>query len=482
MRPAQVATVAREVAARRGDRVRAVHQDGPYRYRVALDGQGGRIDLVLDLSPAFPRIHLADAAPAPASPSAFAAAMRQRLVGAHVEGTDATEGERVLALRLRRGSDDTTLVFEGFGRGANLYLLDGEGRVLLTPRGDIAKERGAAAGTPFEAVPAKPGAAPSTDAGGSEAVAEAARAHEIAAATQALRTRILRELRRRVRRAERTIHGLEAMAARGDQADAYQRQGELLRTSFHLLEPGQTEVAVPDFERDGELVTIPLNPHRTPGEQIGRLFREAKRARRAGEEAAARLPAAARLAAECREGLTAAEGPLDETALTALATSLGLEAPPAGPGAEPRPKGPPRALPWRAYRSSEGWTILVGRNARGNDRLTLHHARPTDLFLHVRGATGSHVIVPTPRGKTVPRDTLLEAAELAVWFSDRRGATVAEVDHAPRRYVRKPRKAPPGLVSVERAKTLTLRPNESRRRSVLATRQEPRAGGERPAK
>ena len=76
------------------------------------------------------------------------------------------------------------------------------------------------------------------------------------------------------------------------------------------------------------------------------------------------------------------------------------------------------------FLSSEGWRILVGRNARGNDRLTLHQARPVDLFLHVRGGSGSHVIVPTPRGKTVPRDTLLEAAELACWFSDRRGATV----------------------------------------------------------
>ena len=115
-------------------------------------------------------------------------------------------------------------------------------------------------------------------------------------------------------------------------------------------------------------------------------------------------------------------------------------------------------------------SVLISRNARGNDRLTLHQARPGDLFLHVRGSSGSHVIVPTPRGKTVPRDTLLEAAELACWFSGNRGAAWYEVGHTLKRHVRKPRKAPPGAVVVERARTLRLQPDATRRRRLLATR------------
>lgn len=483
MRPAQVAAVAREIAARRGDRVRAVHQDGLLRWRVALDGRVGRIDVVLDLTPSFPRAHLADARPAPGAPSAFAAALRGHLGGARLQNARAIDGERALCVAFRRGDEDATLWFEGFGRGANLYLLDADGRVVLTPRGDVAGERDAAVGARFEAVPPRSEGVPSEDEGGSEAVAEAASAHEADAAAQQLRTRILRELRRLLARAERQVVKLGKMAERGERADGFRRQGELLRASFHLLEAGRTEVEVPDFDRDGELVAVPLNPRLAPGEQIGRLFREAKRAERAGEEATRRQPAASRLAEEIRKGLAAAESaPLDRAVLASLAASLGVDVGDPETMPKPRSKGPARARPWREYLSSEGWRILVGRDAKGNDQLTLREARPADLFLHVRGGTGSHVIVPTPRGKTVPRDTLLEAAELAVWFSDRRGTSVAEVDHTPRRYVRKPRKAPPGLVAVERAKTLTFRPNESRRKCVLATRQEPRVGGERPAK
>ncbi len=130
---------------------------------------------------------------------------------------------------------------------------------------------------------------------------------------------------------------------------------------------------------------------------------------------------------------------------------------------------PSRARPWREYRSIDGWRILVGRDAKGNDRLTTREARPHDRWLHVRGAAGSHVVVPTPPGKTVPLGTLLDAAELAVHFSDRRGAPRAEVDHVERRHVAKPRKAPPGTVVLQQAKTLLLESDPARRDRLLTT-------------
>ena len=88
----------------------------------------------------------------------------------------------------------------------------------------------------------------------------------------------------------------------------------------------------------------------------------------------------------------------------------------------------------------------MGKEARGNDRLTLHEASPHDLFLHVRGASGSHVLVTTPRGKSVPKETLLDAAELACLYSQRAKAEHNEVDYVERRHVRKPqgRAARPG--------------------------------------
>ena len=195
-------------------------------------------------------------------------------------------------------------------------------------------------------------------------------------------------------------------------------------------------------------------------------FRRAKKARRAAEEAGRRLPALrARLAdLEALAGLGAGDAAL----LEREAARRGV-----GPPRPPTPRNrarPVEALPWRTFTSAEGWDVLVGKDARGNDRLTLRHARPNDLFLHVRGAPGSHVIVPTPTGQTVPLPTLLEAAELAVWYSARRGHPRVEVDHVPRRHVRKSRGAPPGEVVLDRIHTLVLDSDPARRARILGSR------------
>src|SRR5688572_3921003 len=128
MTDADVAGVAAEVDARRGDRVRAVHQDGPSRFRVALEGDR-RLDLVLDLDPDFPRAHLAPAAPAQGAPSPLAAGMRNWIADARVEGARAVPGERALEVRFSLGGLRRTLWFEAFGRHANLYLVDERGVV-----------------------------------------------------------------------------------------------------------------------------------------------------------------------------------------------------------------------------------------------------------------------------------------------------------------------------------------------------------------
>ncbi|MDA1196204.1 MAG: NFACT RNA binding domain-containing protein, partial [Planctomycetota bacterium] len=205
---------------------------------------------------------------------------------------------------------------------------------------------------------------------------------------------------------------------------------------------------------------------------VGARFQRARRLRRAAEEARARQGEEAARHVGLADALLRVGQPDADVAaiLAGLSPDLRGEAERALEEPAPRPQqGPTKALPWRAYTSADGWTILVGRDARGNDELTMKHARPGDLFLHVRAAAGSHVIVPTQRGKTVPRDTLLDAAQLACHFSERRAADRNEVDYTPRRYVRKPRGSPAGLVRLERSRTLTVARNESQRERLLAS-------------
>jgi predicted ribosome quality control (RQC) complex YloA/Tae2 family protein len=108
----------------------------------------------------------------------------------------------------------------------------------------------------------------------------------------------------------------------------------------------------------------------------------------------------------------------------------------------------------REYRSYqiEGFEILVGKGGAENDRLTFGVAAPRDLWLHVAGPAGSHVVVRNPDElEEVPRPVVEQAAQLAAWHSKARGSRGKVEVHVCRvADVRKPRRSPPGQVLLRR--------------------------------
>lgn len=115
----------------------------------------------------------------------------------------------------------------------------------------------------------------------------------------------------------------------------------------------------------------------------------------------------------------------------------------------PRPPRPPAAD--YAVFEADGYEIFVGQSARDNDRLTFKVADPQDLWLHVGGTPGSHVVVRNPGGGEVPRAVVKRAAELAAFHSKARAAGGKVNVHVCRACdVRKPRGAEPGSVTLRR--------------------------------
>jgi len=113
----------------------------------------------------------------------------------------------------------------------------------------------------------------------------------------------------------------------------------------------------------------------------------------------------------------------------------------------------------RRFVSPDGFTVLVGRTAADNDVLSLKLADPGDVWLHVAGASGSHVVVRNPdQLDRLPRDTVRFAAALAAGHSRARTAARAEVHVARCRDVSKPRGAPPGQVTLRRFTTVRVAP------------------------
>ena len=280
------------------------------------------------------------------------------------------------------------------------------------------------------------------------------------------------------------------------QADARQRMGEILITNQGNVPRGATEVILPDPAQGGTgdpdaTVTIALDPRLTAAANAERYFKRARRARRGSVRVDQRLAQTERELARVQgwaETVGAAEdpqaleiviaeirqiprllGPQDRKTLAALGAAPSAE--PSRPAPAARASRPPgkrtaRAAPPglepRHFLSSDAFPILVGRTTEGNDYLTVHLARSQDWWLHVQGRSGSHVVIRVPdRSGNVPRRTLIEAAQLAAYYSQARDDGKVAVDYTLRKYVHKPRKAKPGLVTISQEKTIVVKPDKS---------------------
>lgn len=250
------------------------------------------------------------------------------------------------------------------------------------------------------------------------------------------------------RRAER-LHA-EVEAAPG-KAAALRKRADLLMAQLHRVDRGAAEVELDDFE--GGAVTVRLDPTRTAAENAERLYDRARKRRRAAE----RLPVRVRQAVAERNRLDALLQALDrgEAEPEEVARWVKEVAPSDGASS-----GDEARLPYRAFRSSGGFEIRVGRSGRANDELTLHHSSPDDIWLHARDAAGAHVILRwTDRVQNPPKRDLVEAAVLAALNSRARTSGTVPVDWTRRKYVRKPRKAPPGAVLPDRVQTVFVEPD-----------------------
>ena len=109
-----------------------------------------------------------------------------------------------------------------------------------------------------------------------------------------------------------------------------------------------------------------------------------------------------------------------------------------------------------------GWSILVGRDANENDELLRHHVRGSDVWLHVRDFPGGYVFIKSRKDKTVPLEVLLDAGNLAVYYSKARNSGKTDLYYTNVKYLRRAKNGPKGLVIPTHEKNLCINPDKSR--------------------
>ena len=231
------------------------------------------------------------------------------------------------------------------------------------------------------------------------------------------------------------------------------RQGDMILTHLHLVKKGAAEVVLPSFEGTSE--TIILDPALSPQKNAERFYDRAGRA----ERARARLPALIR---EAESRVVELSDFLDRVrAGKASADEIREVLPEPGTGGRGTANAPGPSLPYRRYWTSGGLEVRVGRGSKANDQLTFKHSAPNDIWLHARHSAGAHVVLRWNAKETPPARDLEQAAILAALHSKARTSGSVPVDWTTRKYVRKPRKAPPGSVQLDRVKTLFVEPDPS---------------------
>lgn len=454
-----------------GARVRRVDMPATDQLAVTLGWPGRKEVLVASVSPERRGVALAPERPKGDPATSFVRKLRKEIVGAKVESVRARPGAFELGLRRREGS--RRLVVELDGRG-NVVLVDGRDRVVVASSASALAARGLGPKRPYTPPDGASHEPPrSVDALRREraALAGGREADEVERGRRALD----RALRRGLKRLERKSAAIGADAARAREAPRLRSNANALLARLHAIDPGAREATVTDWSADPPREhRIRIDPQLGPRGQAEAWFHLARRLERGREMAARRLE---QTAAEGRS-VEALRGRLaqieDADALARLADEarrLGVRGALAAVRAEPggtrrEPRG---RRPYRRFVGHGDREILVGRGAADNDALTLRVARPRDHWLHARGRTGAHVVVPLDKREDCPAELLIDAAHLAAHFSDARGERTVDVIHTPRRYVRKQKGLPPGAVRVDREKVLALRVEPDRLARLLSS-------------
>ena len=234
--------------------------------------------------------------------------------------------------------------------------------------------------------------------------------------------------------------------------------GDLLSANLYRLEKGQPHFDAENFYEDGSpTLRIPLDVQLTPVKNAQKYYAEYRKLDTAEKKLRQLIVQGEEEARYIDSVFDSLVRATTEAELTAIREELS-----AGgyiKNYRARYKKPER-LPVLEYLSSDGFTILCGRNNVQNDQLTLRTARGCDIWFHTQKIPGSHTVVVT-RGETPPDTTLTEAAVIAAYNSRARESAQVAVDYTAIKHVKKPAGAKPGMVIYDPYQTAYVTPGEA---------------------
>ena len=234
--------------------------------------------------------------------------------------------------------------------------------------------------------------------------------------------------------------------------------GDLITANLYRMERGQTKLVCENYyDENCAEITIQLDPLLTPQQNAAKYYKRYTKAKTAEKYLREQMDIA-------RRDLEYLESILEEIAEAETEQDfLDIRSEMRDAGFLRRQgkgkKEPKRVTKPREFRTTSGLRVLVGRNNRQNDKLTMKDADHRDLWFHTQKIHGSHVILCTG-GMEVDDDTIVEAAKIAAWYSQARTSGNIPVDYTQVKHVKKPAGARPGMVIYHTCQTVNVTPEE----------------------
>lgn len=241
--------------------------------------------------------------------------------------------------------------------------------------------------------------------------------------------------------------------------EKFKLYGDLITANIYAIEKGQ-EIAtlVNYYDPDCQTIDIPLKVNRTPAQNAQHYYKKYNKSKTALKHLASyileteeKIYYLESLVNSLDQSTELAE--LDEIRHEFLHSEFNKKA------ISKEDKQKQLSSKPLHYISSEGFHIFVGKNNYQNDFISTKMGKNEDCWLHVKDAPGSHVLI-VAGGRFITEKTLLEAGNLAAWYSKSRGSSNVPVDYLEFKYLKKPSKAKPGMVIFTNQNTMYVTPTQ----------------------
>lgn len=243
-----------------------------------------------------------------------------------------------------------------------------------------------------------------------------------------------------------------------ENADIYKIKGELITSYIYMIEKGMESVDVANFyDSEYKNIKISLNTNFTPSENAQKYFKKYNKLKTAKKEITSQMEITKEEIDYLENIMLSIENCENLAELMDIREELGK----VGYLRSKNNSKKETKLTTKPHEfvSSNGFKILVGKNNKQNDHLTLKVASNEDIWMHTKNIPGSHVIIKT-EGKEVPDETIFEGAMLAAFFSKSKMSSQVPVDYTKKKNVKKPNGAKPGMVIYDTNNTVYVTPTE----------------------